>query len=205
MARARVLTEGPVRGSLIYLALPLLIGNILQQLYNTADAVIIGRWVNSAAFGAVGVAGTVMNLFIFVLSGACSGITVLFSQAYGAGDLSTFRRELYQSTLFGALFTLALGAMATALLRPLLLVIQTPAELIGYASEYLRIIFAGFLATYAYNLCASALRSAGDTSASLCFLAVSIAANVGLDLLFVAVFGLGIGGAAWATVLAQLL
>lgn len=152
MARARVLTEGPVRGSLIYLALPLLIGNILQQLYNTADAVIIGRWVNSAAFGAVGVAGTVMNLFIFVLSGACSGITVLFSQAYGAGDLSTFRRELYQSTLFGALFTLALGAMATALLRPLLLVIQTPAELIGYASEYLRIIFAGFLATYAYNL-----------------------------------------------------
>ena len=83
--------------------------------------------------------------------------------------------------------------------------IQTPAELIGYASEYLRIIFAGFLATYAYNLCASALRSAGDTSASLCFLAVSIAANVGLDLLFVAVFGLGIGGAAWATVLAQLL
>lgn len=205
MARARVLTEGPVRGSLIYLALPLLIGNILQQLYNTADAVIIGRWVNSAAFGAVGVAGTVMNLFIFVLSGACSGITVLFSQAYGAGDLGTFRRELYQSTLFGALFTLALGALATALLRPLLLVIQTPAELIGYASEYLRIIFAGFLATYAYNLCASALRSAGDTSASLCFLAVSIAANVGLDLLFVAVFGLGIGGAAWATVLAQLL
>ena len=204
MARARVLTEGPVRGSLIYLALPLLIGNILQQLYNTADAVIIGRWVNSAAFGAVGVAGTVMNLFIFVLSGACSGITVLFSQAYGAGDLSTFRRELYQSTLFGALFTLALGAMATALLRPLLLVIQTPAELIGYASEYLRIIFAGFLATYAYNLCASALRSAGDTSASLCFLAVSIAANVGLDLLFVAVFGLGIGGAAWATVLLRL-
>ena len=94
-----------------------------------------------------------MNLFIFVLSGACSGITVLFSQAYGAGYLGTFRRELYQSTLFGALFTLALGALATALLRPLLLVIQTPAELIGYASEYLRIIFAGFLATYAYNLC----------------------------------------------------
>lgn len=201
MARARVLTEGPVRGSLIYLALPLLIGNILQQLYNTADAVIIGRWVNSAAFGAVGVAGTVMNLFIFVLSGACSGITVLFSQAYGAGDLGTFRRELYQSTLFGALFTLALGALATALLRPLLLVIQTPAELIGYAAEYLRIIFAGFLATYAYNLCASALRSAGDTAASLCFLAVSIAANVGLDLLFVAVFGMGIGGAAWASVI----
>ena len=203
MARARVLTEGPVRGSLIYLALPLLIGNILQQLYNTADAVIIGRWVNSAAFGAVGVAGTVMNLFIFVLSGACSGITVLFSQAYGAGDLGTFRRELYQSTLFGALFTLALGALATALLRPLLLGIQTPAELIGYASEYLRIIFAGFLATYAYNLCASALRSAGDTAASLCFLAVSIAANVGLDLLFVAVFGLGGVGSYAAEILAR--
>ena len=93
MGKARVLTEGLVRGSLIYLALPLLIGNILQQLYNTADAVIIGRWVNSAAFGAVGVAGTVMNLFIFVLSGACSGIMVLFSQSYGAGDLGTFRRR----------------------------------------------------------------------------------------------------------------
>ena len=94
MDRTVVLTQGSIPRQLIWLALPLICGNILQQLYNTVDAFIIGRFLGGAAFGAVGVAGTVMNLFIFILSGCCTGIAVLFAQFYGSRDLASFRREI---------------------------------------------------------------------------------------------------------------
>ena len=93
MNRTAVLTQGSIPQQLIWLTLPLICGNILQQLYNTVDAFIIGRFLGSTAFGAVGVAGTVMNLFIFILSGCCTGIAVLFAQCYGSRDLAAFRRS----------------------------------------------------------------------------------------------------------------
>ncbi len=199
------LTRGPVRAQLISLALPMLAGNILQQLYNTVDAVIVGRVVGDAAFAAVGVAGSVMNLFLFLITGACTGVGTLLSQLYGAGDRGAFRRDFFLSSAFGAGLTALLSAAGLPLLRPLLSALQTPAEIAGYARDYLRIILLGLLAAFAYNLCSAVLRSVGNTRAALAFLAVSMAANLALDVLFIAAFRWGVAGAAGATVLAQAL
>ena len=183
------LTRGSIPPQLVSLALPLIFGNILQQLYNTIDAMVIGRFAGETAFAAIGVAGTVMNLFLFLLSGCCTGISVLFAQQYGSRDLAGFRQEGFLASVFGGLFTL----------------MQTPEDVARLAADYLVVIFGGLLATFFYNLCAAALRSVGDTRSALLALLAAMAANLALDLLFVARLGMGIAGAAWATVLAQLL
>lgn len=203
MNRTAVLTQGSIPQQLIWLTLPLICGNILQQLYNTVDAFIIGRFLGSTAFGAVGVAGTVMNLFIFILSGCCTGIAVLFAQFYGSRDLASFRREGFLSLVFGLLLTAVLGLGGLVLLGPLLGLIQTPGELRPLVTEYLNVIFLGLPVTFLYNLGSAALRAAGNTLAALFPLMAATALNVGLDILFVGGFSMGIAGAAVATVLAQ--
>lgn len=199
------LTKGSIRPQLISLAVPLLAGNILQQLYNTVDAVIVGRFVGDSAFGAVGVAGSVMNLFLFLISGGCDGVGALLSQFYGAGDGPSFRRDFYLSGLFGAGASALLTCLGLLLLPSLLALLQTPASVAGYALAYLRIIFLGFPAAFAYHLSSAVLRAVGNTRAALCFLALSMGANLALDLLFVARLSMGVAGAALATVLAQAL
>lgn len=198
------LLQGNIRSQLITLALPLLLGNILQQFYNTADALIIGSFLGTNAFAAVGVAGSVMNLFIFMLNGFCIGVSILFGQLYGHGDQDAFRREMFVSLTLGCGITLLLSALFILLLRPILYLIQTPAELMGDASAYLVIIIAGMITTYFYNLFSNVLRAVGNTKASLYFLCISVVLNCLLDYLFVAVLPMGIAGAALATVLAQL-
>ncbi len=205
MAQTAELTRGPIRRQLVALAVPLLVGNILQQLYNTVDAVIVGRFVGDAAFAAVGVAGSVMNLFLFLISGGCAGAGVLLSQFYGAGDEETFRRDLFLSTLFGGALSAALTALALALLSPLLVLLRTPAEVAACAEDYLRIIFLGFPAVFAYNQGSAVLRAVGDTRAALVFLLLSMGGNLALDLALVTGTGMGVAGVALATVLAQLL
>ena len=187
------LTRGSIPPQLVSLALPLIFGNILQQLYNTIDAMVIGRFAGETAFAAIGVAGTVMNLFLFLLSGCCTGISVLFAQQYGSRDLAGFRQEGFLASVFGGLFTLVLSLAALLLLRPLLTLMQTPEDVARLAADYLVVIFG------------AALRSVGDTRSALLALLAAMAANLALDLLFVARLGMGIAGAAWATVLAQLL
>lgn len=205
MTTAADLTHGPIRRQLIALALPLLAGNILQQLYNTIDAVIVGRFVGDGAFAAVGVAGSVMNLFLSLISGGCSGVGVLLSQLHGAGDGPAFRRDLFLSSLFGLLLTLALTGAALVLLSPLLVLLRTPAAIQGFARDYLRIIFLGFPAAFAFHQGSAVLRAVGSTGAALAFLMVSMGTNLALDLTFIPGLGLGVAGAAWATVLAQAL
>ena len=203
MNRTAVLTQGSIPQQLIWLTLPLICGNILQQLYNTVDAFIIGRFLGSTAFGAVGVAGTVMNLFIFILSGCCTGIAVLFAQCYGSRDLAAFRREGFQALVFGLSVTVVLGLGGLTLLEPLLALIQTPENIEHLVTEYLTVIFLGLPVTFLYNLGSAALRAAGNTLAALFPLMAATALNVGLDILFVGGFSMGIAGAAVATVLAQ--
>lgn len=200
MAHAR-LTHGDISRQLIALSVPLLMGNILQQLYNTVDAVIVGRFVGDIAFGAVGVAGSVMNLFLFLISGGCDGAGALLSQFYGAGEGETFRREFCLSGLFGAGASLVLTLLGLLVLEPLLVLLRTPAGVAAYAASYLRIIFLGFPAAFAYHLSSCVLRAVGNTRAALYFLALSMGANLGLDLLLVP--RLEVAGAALATVLAQ--
>lgn len=156
------LLMGNIRGQLVQLAFPLLLGNVLQQLYNAVDSIIIGRFVGSTAFAAVGVAGTVRNLFVFMISGVCVGVSILFAQLYGAQDLDGYRREVFLALSLGSGFTLVLTILSLMGLPWILRLIQTPAEVAGEAAAYLRIIFCGFLATYWYNLCAAILRSGGE-------------------------------------------
>lgn len=205
MAGMKHLTGGPIGRQLIALSAPLLMGNILQQLYNTIDAVIVGRFVGDSAFGAVGVAGSVMNLFLFLISGGCDGVGTLLSQFYGAEDGKTFRRDFYLSGVFGAGASLVLTALGLAVLPVLLTVLQTPEQVAVYAAGYLRIIFLGFPAAFAYHLSSGVLRAVGNTRAALFFLALSMGVNLALDLAFVAGLAMGVAGAALATVLAQAL
>lgn len=197
------LTYGTISHQLISLSVPLLAGNILQQLYNTVDAVIVGRFVGDAAFGAVGVAGSVMNLFLFLISGGCDGVGTLLSRFYGVGDGKTFRRDFYLSGVFGAGVSVLLTGLGLLLLPLLLALLQTPDPVAGYASEYLKIIFGGFPAAFAYHLSSGVLRAVGNTRAALLFLALSMGVNLVLDLGLVAGLAMGVAGAALATVLAQ--
>ena len=205
MRHTQDLTQGNIYRELWLLTLPLLLGNILQQFYNAADAWIVGRFVGQDAFAAVGVGGTVMNLFIFILSGCCAGFSVLFAQLYGAGDLAAFRKEGFLSVAYGGGAAAALSALALAFLSPLLRLIQTPPEVAEQCGAYLAIVCCGLIATYYYNLCAAILRAVGNTSAALAILFAAMALNIVLDLWFVAGMNWGIRGAAWATVISQAL
>ncbi len=205
MEQVKDLTRGNIRSQLIVLAVPLLIGNLLQQLYNTVDATLIGRFLGQDAFAAVGVAGSIMNLFLFLLAGACNGISVLFSQLYGEKNWEALRRESFLSGTFGMALTVLLTLLGLLTLSPLLTVIRTPAEVVPHAARYLRMIYLGLPATFLYNWCSGALRAVGDTKASLWILLFAMLTNLGLDLLFLTCTGLGIFGVALATVLAQAL
>ena len=199
------LTEGNIRSSLIMLAVPLLLGDILQQFYNTVDAVIIGRYVGEAAFAAVGISGTLMNLFIFIISGCCIGMTVLFARFYGEGDRAKFRQEFFIALSFGGLFTIFISIVGVLLLPYILKLMSTPDEAFYHARSYLFIIFSGLIATYLYNMFSAVLRASGNTKSTLYFLFTGIISNIFLDLLFVAVFEMGMHGAALATVMSQLI
>lgn len=199
------LLTGPISQQLVLLAVPLLLGNILQQCYNIVDSMIIGRYLGMDAFAAVGIAGTVMNLMIFILNGFCTGLSVIFSMLYGKADWKEFRREMFTAVSCGGGAAAALSLIFLAGVRPVLALIRTPEELMGYTVEYLQVIAAGLIAVYAYNLFSGILRSIGNTLASLLFLLFSVAVNMVLDLAFVAGLQWGTAGAAWATVLAQML
>lgn len=198
------LTEGNITKQLVQLALPLIIGNFLQQLYNTIDAWVVGRYLGQEAFAAIGIGGTVMNLFIFVLMGACTGVGIIWAQLYGQGDLKTFRREGFVALVAGTVFTLLLSMVAFVSTEAMLRLIATPESILHLVKEYLQVIFIGLLMTFLYNYYSTMLRAVGNTLMALIFLALALSINLVLALLFVAELDWGISGAGWATVLAQL-
>ena len=199
------LTSGSVPQQLALLAAPLLLGNILQQLYNTIDAFVIARYAGSMEFAAVGVAASVMNLFLSAIVDSCSGLSVIFAQHYCARDTAAFRRGHFLTVVFGTAAVCLLSIAGLLCLTPLLRLIRTPEEIRSFATAYLRIILAGLPAAFLYNFYSALLRSVGSTSAAVAVLAAAAAANLGLDILFVAALDMGVEGAAQATVLAQIL
>ncbi len=205
MSRPLHLTSGPITSQLLSLCLPLLCANVLQQLYNIANSLIVTRYIGDQAFAALGVAESVMNLYIYVITGACMGSSVLIAQFYGEGDMAKLRRQLYVSAVLIGGCTLAAVVLGQLFLPQLLGLIQTPQELMDDAGHYLRVILAGMLFTFAYNYLASTLRAVGDTRAALYFLLLSLGYNLIAAWLLVAVLGLGITGTALATASAQLL
>jgi putative MATE family efflux protein len=197
------LTSGSIDKHLLRLSIPLLACNIIQQLYNTINTLVVGRYIGATAFETLGVAGPVMNLFLNLIVGLCSGFAVLFAQAFGEGDYAKLRRALFTSTVIGILFTLLLMIVGTVFLTPILHFIQTPDLLVPYCHTYLIIIFCGLLFSLCYNLLSSVLRSAGNTKAAMIFLLISLGCNILLAYVFVAVFHWGITGTAFATLISQ--
>lgn len=200
-----ILTQGRIDRQLIRLALPLLAGNLIQQFYNTVDMMIVGKAAGDGAFSAVGVAGSVMNLFTHLLIGFSVGFSILYANAYGAEDDSRLRKCLFTTGVITVGVTLTLSVGGLLFLRPILTLIQTPAELQGDCARYLVWIFGGLLFTGLYNLLAALLRAVGRTNVTLYALAAAMVCNIGLDLLLVAGLRMGVAGAALATVLSQAL
>ena len=199
----RDLTKGNITKGLVLFALPMIAGNLLQQLYNIADTLIVGRALGRNALAAVGSAYTLMTFLTSVFLGLSMGAGALFSIYLGKQDRSSLRSAVAHALGLILSVTLLLNAAVYLFLDEILLFLQIPAELAADMRTYLLIIFAGLLATSVYNFFACLLRAVGNSVAPLWFLGISALLNIGLDLLFVLVFHWGIAGAAAATVFSQ--
>ena len=197
------LTTGPITGNILFFALPLMCGNLLQQMYNIADAWVVGRFLGADALAAVGSSYTLMVFLTSVILGLCMGSGAAVSMDYGSGRADEMRRSIFLSFVLIAAISLLLNVLVYVFINPILALLRVPTDVIPLMKTYLLIIFAGIAATFLYNYCASVLRAIGNAVVPLLFLAVSAVLNVALDLCFVIVLRLGVGGAAFATVLAQ--
>jgi putative MATE family efflux protein len=197
------MTQGDSAKILINFAIPMVIGNIFQQLYNTTDAIIVGRLIGKNALASVGVANPIMSIAIFFIFGICIGASVLMSQLFGAGRYEALKREVSTSLIAGTIFTVALSVICIFLSRWVLIITGTPKEILNDADTFLKIIFSGLIFSFLYNFYSSALRAIGDSKTPLIFLIVSCVLNGVLCVVFVAIFKLGVAGSAIATVIAQ--
>lgn len=197
------LTQGPITRNMLLFALPLMVGNLLQQMYNLADAWVVGRFLGPDALAAVGSSYTLMTFLTSILLGLCMGSGAAISMQYGAGEQARLRRCVFLSFGLIALLSLVLNGAVYLGMDGILWVLRVPAEIRPLMQEYLAVVFLGILATFLYNYYASLLRAIGNSAAPLLFLAVSAVLNVVLDLGCVVGLGWGIKGAALATVAAQ--
>ena len=197
------MTRGSVLGQLVAFSVPLLIGNIFQQLYNTVDSVVVGNFVGKEALAAVGSVGPVINMLIGFFNGFATGAGVVISRHYGARQRENIRTAVQTTIAMTILMSIVLSVLGVVLTPALLRMMQTPEEVLAHASEYLQIYFAGLSGLLLYNMGAGILRAVGDTRRPLYFLIFSAVTNTVLDLLFVAVFHMGVAGVAIATILAQ--
>ena len=197
------MTKGNITRHLVNFALPLLLGNLFQQLYNMVDTWVVGNYVSNEAFSAVGTVGPVINTLIGFFLGLSSGAGVVISQYYGAGREEKVRQAVHTALML----TLALGVVFTAAgiaMTPLMLqLMKTPAEVAPEQATYLRIYFAGVIGLLLYNMGSGILRAVGDSRRPFYFLVVSAVLNTVLDLLFVIKFHMGVEGVAYATIIAQ--
>lgn len=197
------MTQGSITKHLINFSLPLLLGNLFQQLYNMVDTWVVGNYVSNEAFSAVGTVGPVINTLIGFFLGLSSGAGVVISQYYGAGREEKVRQAVHTALML----TLVLGVVFTAAgiaMTPLMLqLMKTPAEVAPEQAAYLRIYFAGVMGLLLYNMGSGILRAVGDSQRPFYFLMVSAVLNTVLDLLFVIKFHMGVEGVAYATIIAQ--
>ena len=197
------MTQGSITKHLINFSLPLLLGNLFQQLYNMVDTWVVGNYVSNEAFSAVGTVGPVINTLIGFFLGLSSGAGVVISQYYGAGREEKVRQAVHTALML----TLVLGVVFTAAgiaMSPLMLqLMKTPAEVAPEQAAYLRIYFAGVMGLLLYNMGSGILRAVGDSRRPFYFLVVSAVLNTVLDLLFVIKFHMGVEGVAYATIIAQ--
>lgn len=197
------MTEGVIWKQLLYFSIPLLLGNLFQQLYNTVDSVVVGNFVGSQALAAVGSSNSLINLIIGMSMGIGTGAGVIISQYYGAGEKEKLQWAVHTSvalSLIGGVLLTLIGVRFSPLLLKWM---GTPEDVMPNSVSFLRIFFSGSIFNLVYNMGAGILRAVGDSKRPLYYLGVSSVVNIVLDLLFVAVFKMGTAGAGIATVIAQ--
>lgn len=189
--------------SIIKFGIPILIGNLFQQLYNMVDTLIVGQTLTNEALAGVGATGAISFVAIGFIQGLTSGFSVMTSQRYGAGDSEGVRKSVAVSFCLSVVLGVVITIVAALTAMPLLKLMGTPGDIIEHSYSYLIVIFWGLPATMLYNSCSNIMRSLGDSKTPLYFLIGASVINVGLDLLFIIVFKMGVAGAGYATVLSQ--
>lgn len=201
----RSMTAGSPAKLILLFALPLFIGNLFQQVYNMADTFIVGRMLGVNALAAVGCTGSLMFLIIGFAQGLSAGFSILTAQRFGAGDADGVRQSYAASLILGGVISVVLTAASVAGTRQLLVLLQTPPEILEDATRYLMVVFAGIPATMLFNVVSNVLRALGDSKTPLYFLVAGCLLNIVLDVLLILYTPLGVMGAGVATVIAQLL
>lgn len=205
MSRQTIMTEGPIWKKILYFSIPLILGNLFQQLYNTADSIIVGNYIGSEALAAVGSSGSLINLLIGFCIGASAGAGIIVSQFYGARNAEGVRKAVHTTLAVAIGAGLILTVMGIALTPMLLRAMGTPEEVFPQSVIYLQVYFGGSFFSVIYNMSAGILNAVGNSRRSLIYLIIAAVSNIFLDLLFVVKFKMGILGVALATDISQLL
>ena len=200
---ARDMTQGTPWKRIMEFAMPMLVGNLAQQLYNTADSVIVGRYVGDNALAAVGSAGPILNLLLALFVGIATGAGIVISQSFGARDRESLSENIGNCISLAGVASVVIMIIGPLLTMPLLRLLSTPESIIDWCADYLNIFFLGIAGFFFYNMLSGVLRGLGDSLSALAFLLVAAALNVALDLWFVVSFDMGVPGVALATVISQ--
>lgn len=197
------MTEGIPWKGIVAFSIPMLIGNIAQQLYNTVDSIVVGRYVGDNALAAVGSAGPLLNLLLVLFVGISVGAGIMVSQYFGARQREELSETIGNCVTLTAISSLLLMICAPPVIRPMLRFLNTPDSILDWCTSYLTILMIGIAGMAYYNILGGILRGLGDSFSALVYLLVATVLNIGLDLLFVAVFKMGVSGVALATAIAQ--
>ena len=201
--QATDMTVGEPWKQIIRFTVPMLIGNIAQQLYNTVDSIVVGQYVGDNALAAVGSAMPILNLLLVLFIGISMGASIMVAQYFGAKQKEELSYTVGNCILLTAIAVVIIMVLSLFLVHPLLKLLNTPDSIIGWCYSYLMIMFLGIVGCAYYNILSGVLRGLGDAFSALVYLLISTVLNIGLDLLFVAKFGMVVSGVAWATVIAQ--
>ena len=197
------MTEGPPLKLILGFFIPMLFGLLFQQLYNMADTIIVGKFLGVKALAAVGSTGSINFMIIGFCLGVCSGFAIPVAQKFGEKNMKALRRFVANSGWLAAIFAVVMTFAVCIFCRDILVLMQTPEDIIEGAYSYIFVIFLGIPATYLYNLLSCTIRSLGDSTTPLIFLVFSSVVNVLLDLFTILVLDMGVAGAGWATITAQ--
>ena len=199
------MTVGKPWKSILTFTLPMLIGNIAQQLYSTVDSIVVGKYIGDNALSAVGSATPILNMLLVLFIGISTGSNIMVSQYFGAKNRSSLSYTIGNSITATAVASLILIAVASPLIRPVLKLLNTPESILNDCAGYLMISLVGIAGMAYYNILSGVLRGLGDSFSALIYLLIATALNIGLDIFFVAVVGMGVPGVALATVIAQMI
>ena len=202
-SNAMLMTEGSIYKKIIKFAVPIFFGNLFQQLYNIVDSLIVGNFLGKEALAAISSTGSLIFLLVGLVGGIFSGAGVVISRYFGAGNIKEVERAIHTTICFALIAGIILTVLGTILTPQILTLMGTPESVLANAATYVRIYFSGVLTIVMYNAASGIFQAVGDSKRPLYFLIVAAITNVVLDLLFVVVFNMGIGGAAIATVIAQ--